>query len=127
MPDSVSQEHSDGEEVIKDTSKYVFQNTKLDLDALNSLRNSRINSDGLFYRNTPHYSLELILPKDWQKHITKYKEYNRFDFCCFKFRSNTFKKENIRKKNMPFWTGAVECTFEHCSKVIAHCYLCDVG
>ena len=48
LPDSVSQEHSDGEEVIKDTSKNVFQNTRLDLDALNSLRNSRINSDGLF-------------------------------------------------------------------------------
>ena len=113
MPDSVSQEYSEGEEVIQDTSKNVFQNTGLDLDALNSLGNSRINSDGLFQRNMPHYSLELILPKDWQKHIANYKEYNRFDqdflndlcklleakndFCCFKFRSNRFKKENSRK------------------------------
>ena len=54
-----------------------------------------------------------MLPKNWQKHITNYKEYNRFDqdflndlckmleakndFCCFKFRSNRFKKENSRK------------------------------
>ena len=26
--------------------------------------------------------LELILPKDWQKHINNYKEYNRFDQDC---------------------------------------------
>ena len=113
MPDSVSREYSQGDKVIQDTSKSVFQNTGLDLDALNLLGNSRINSDGLFHGNMPHYSLELILPKDWQKHITNYKEYNRFDqnflndlcklleakndFCCFKFRSNRFKKENSRK------------------------------
>ena len=87
--------------MIQDTSKNVFQNTGLDLDILNSLGNSRINSDGLFQRNMPHYSLELILPKDWLKYITNYKEYNRFDqdflndlrkmleakidFYCFKF------------------------------------------
>ena len=35
--------------------------------------------------------------------------------CCFKFRSNRFKKENSRKQNIPFWRGAVECTFEHFS------------
>ena len=55
LPDSVSQEDSEGEEVIQDTSKNVFQNTGLELDALNSLGNSRINSDGLFQRNMPHY------------------------------------------------------------------------
>ena len=91
----------------------------------------------------PHYSLELILPKDWQKHTINYKEYNRFDqaflnnlckmleakngFCCFKFRSNRFKKENSCKQNIPFWRGAVECTFEHYSKVIADCSLRHVG
>ena len=48
LPDSVSQEYSEGKEVIQDTSKNVFQNTWLDLDALNSLGNSCINSDGLF-------------------------------------------------------------------------------
>ena len=101
LPDSVSQENSEREEVIQDTSKNVFQNTGLDLDVLNLLGNSRINSDGLFQRNMPHYSLELILPKDWHKYITNYKEYNRFDqdflndlrkrleakidFYCFKF------------------------------------------
>ena len=63
---------------MQDTSKNVFQNTGLDLDVLNSLGNSRIDSDGLFQGNMPHYSLELILPKDWQKHIN-YKEHNRFD------------------------------------------------
>ena len=113
MPDSVSQEYSQGDKVIQDNSKNVFQNTGLDVDTLNSLGNSRINSDGLFQRNMSHYSLELILTKDWQKHITDYKEDNRFDqdllndlcklleakndFCCFKFRSNRFKKENSRK------------------------------
>ena len=66
LPDSVSQEDSEGEEVIQDTSKNVFQNTGLELDALNSLGSSRFNSDGLFQRNMPHYSLELTLPKDWQ-------------------------------------------------------------
>ena len=45
LPDSVSQEDSEGEEVMQDTSKNVFQNTGLDLDALNSLGNSRIYSD----------------------------------------------------------------------------------
>ena len=99
--------------MIQDTSKNLFQNTGLDLDSLNSLGNSRINSDKLFQRNMPHNSLELILPKDWQKHITNNKEYNRFNqdflndlckmlearngFCCFKFRSNRFKKEKSRK------------------------------
>ena len=63
---------------MQDTSKNVFQNTGLDLDVLNSLGNSRIDSDGLFQGNMPHYSLELILSKDWQKHIN-YKEHNRFD------------------------------------------------
>ena len=131
LPDSVSLEYSQGEEVIKDTSKNLLQNTGPDLDTLNSLGNSCINSDGLFQRNMPHYSLEPILPKDWQKHITNYKEYDRLDqdflndlckmleakndFCCFKFKSNRFKKENSRKQNIPFWRGAVECTFEHCS------------
>ena len=62
---------SEEEEVIQDTSKNVFQNTGLDLDALNSLGNPRISSDGLFQRYMSHYSLELILPKDWQRHITK--------------------------------------------------------
>ena len=78
-----------------------------------------------------HYSLDLILAKERQKHITNYKEYNRFDqdflndlckmleakndFCFFKFRSNRFKKENSRKQNISFWRGAVECTFEYCS------------
>ena len=66
LPDSVSQEDSEGEEVMQDTTKNVFQNTELELDALNSLGNSRITSDGLFQRNMPHYSLELILPKDWK-------------------------------------------------------------
>ena len=33
LPDSVYQEDSEGEEVIQDTSKNVFQNTELDLDA----------------------------------------------------------------------------------------------
>ena len=33
LPDSVYQEDSEGEEVIQDTSKNVFQNTGLDLDA----------------------------------------------------------------------------------------------
>ena len=79
LPDSVSQEDSEGEEVMQDTSKNVFQNTGLDLDAVYSLGNSRIYSDWLFQRNMPHYSLELILLKDWQKHITNYKECNRFD------------------------------------------------
>ena len=131
FPDSLSQEDSSGEEVIQDTSKNVFQNTGLELDALNTLENSRINSDGLFQRNMPVYSLELILPKDWQKRITNYEKYGRFDqdflndlckmleakndFCCFKFRSNRCKKENSRKQNIPFWRGAVECSFEHCS------------
>ena len=62
-----------------------------------------------------------MLPKNWQKHITNYKECNRFDqdflndlckmleakndFCCFKFRSNRCKKENSRKQNVPFWRG----------------------
>ena len=64
LPDSVSQEYSEGEEVMQDTSKNAFQNTGLNLDALNSLGNSRINSDGLFQKNMPHYSLELIIPKD---------------------------------------------------------------
>ena len=45
LPDSVSQKDSEGEEVMQDTSKNVFQNTGLDLDALNSLGNSRIYSD----------------------------------------------------------------------------------
>ena len=36
------------------------------------------------------------------------------DFCCFKFKSNRFKKENSRKQNILFWRGSVECTFEHC-------------
>ena len=76
LPDRVSQEDSEGEKVMEDTSKNVFQNTRLDLDALSSLGNSRINSDGLFQRNMPHYSLELIIPKDWQKHITNYKGHN---------------------------------------------------
>ena len=49
------------------------------MDALDSLENSCINSEKLFQRNMPHYSLDLILPKEWQKHITNYKEYNRFD------------------------------------------------
>ena len=79
LPDSVSREDSEGEEVMQDTSKNVFQNTGLDLDAVYSLGNSRIYSDWLFQRNMPHYSLELILLKDWQKHITNYKECNRFD------------------------------------------------
>ena len=76
LPDSVSQEDSEVEKVMQDTSKNVFQNTGLDLDALNSLGKSRIISDGLFQRNMPHYSLELIIPKDWQKHITNYKGHN---------------------------------------------------
>ena len=76
LPDSVSLEYSQGEEVIKDTSKNVFQNTGPDLDTLNSLGNSCINSDRLFQRNMPHYSLEPVLPKDWQKYITNYKEYD---------------------------------------------------
>ena len=76
LPDSVSQEDSEVEKVMQDTSKNVFQNTGLDLDALNSLGNSRIISDGLFQRNMPHYSLELTIPKDWQKHITNYKGHN---------------------------------------------------
>ena len=78
-----------------------------------------------------HYSLDLILGKERQKHITNYKEYNRFDqdllndlckmleakndFCRFKFRSNKVKKENSRKQNIPFWRWGIECTFEHCS------------
>ena len=62
LPDSVSQEYSEGKEVIQDTSKNVFQNTWLDLDALNSLGNSCINSDGLFQRNMPHYSLRVNTP-----------------------------------------------------------------
>ena len=37
------------------------------------------------------------------------------DFFCFKFRSNRFKKENSCKQNIPFWRGAVECTFERFS------------
>ena len=130
MPDSLSQEVYEGEEVMQDTCKNIFQKTGLDLDALNTLGNSRINSDGLFLRNIRDYSLELTLSKDWQKHITNYKEYGRFDrdflndlckmleakndFCCFKFRSNRCKKENSRKQNIPFWR-VVECTFEHCS------------
>ena len=69
LPDSVSQEDSEGEEVMQDTSKNVFQNTGLELDALNSLGNSRINSDGLFQRNMPHYSLELTIPKDSQLRV----------------------------------------------------------
>ena len=76
LPDSVSQEDSEVEKVMQDASKNVFQNTGLDLDALNSLGKSRIISDGLFQRNMPHYSLELIIPKDWQKHITNYKGHN---------------------------------------------------
>ena len=39
--------------MIQDTSKNLFQNTGLDLDSLNSLGNSRINSDKLFQRNMP--------------------------------------------------------------------------
>ena len=45
LPDSVSQEDSEGEEVMQDTSKNVFQNTGLDLDAVYSLGNSRIYSE----------------------------------------------------------------------------------
>ena len=37
MPDSVSQEYSQGDKVIQDNSKNVFQNTGLDLGTLNSL------------------------------------------------------------------------------------------
>ena len=36
-------------------------------------------------------------------------------FAASNFKSNRFKKENSRKQNIPFWRGAVECTFEHCS------------
>ena len=78
MPDSLPQDDSEGEEVIQDTSENVFQNIGLDQDVLNTLGNSCINSDGLFQRNMPDYSLELILPKDWQKHITNYNYYNYF-------------------------------------------------
>ena len=38
-------EDSEGEEVIQDTSKNVFQNTGLDPDALNTLGNFCINSN----------------------------------------------------------------------------------
>ena len=78
-PDNLSQEDSKGEEVIQNTSKNIFQNNGLDLDALNRLVNSHINSDGLFQGNMLDNSLELTLPKNWQKHITNYKEYDRFD------------------------------------------------
>ena len=64
---------------MQNTSKNVSQITGLDLNALNTLGNSSINSDELFQTNMPDYSLELILPKDWQKHVTSYKKYDQFD------------------------------------------------
>ena len=66
LPDSVSQEDSEGEELMQGTTTNAFQNTGVELDALNSLGSCQINSDRLFQRNMPHYFLELILPKDWQ-------------------------------------------------------------
>ena len=79
FPCNLSQWDFAGEEVIQNTRKNLFQNTVLDLDALNRLGNSHINSDGLFQRNMPDNSLELILLKKWQKHSTNCKEHDRFD------------------------------------------------
>ena len=61
LPDILLQEDSEGD--TRDQQKYLSK-TGRDLDALNKLENSRINSDGLFQRNIPHYSLELTVPND---------------------------------------------------------------